>query len=139
MAISGGCLCGAVRYSVDAQPLMTRVCWCRLCQYIGAGSGTVNAVFPSATLKVDGELSMYACTADSGNRMQRRFCPRCGTPMFSAAEARPDLVIVRAGTLDDPELAEPKVTIWAAAAPSWAVIDLDIPCLEGQPPPPPLP
>lgn len=135
MAITGGCLCGAVRYTIDAKPIATRVCWCRLCQYLGAGSGTVNTAFPTAAVEIEGELRDYQSTADSGNIMHRQFCPRCGTQLFSAAEIRPQLVFVRAGTLDDPEIAEPQATIWAAAAPSWAVIDLDIPCLDGQPPP----
>ncbi len=51
MAISGGCLCGAVRYTASAAPIVTRVCWCRVCQYIGAGSGTVNVCFPSEQLR----------------------------------------------------------------------------------------
>ena len=44
--ITGGCLCGAVRYEIDAEaPIAARTCWCRLCQYLGAGSATVNALF----------------------------------------------------------------------------------------------
>jgi len=64
--------------------------------------------------------------------MHRRFCPACGTHLFSEAEARPHLIYVRAGTLDDPEVARPEVTIWTSRAPSWACIDDDIPQLEGQ-------
>ena len=44
--ISGGCLCRAVRYRISAAPVVTRECWCRVCQYLGAGSGTVNRVSP---------------------------------------------------------------------------------------------
>ena len=135
MEITGGCLCRAVRYRISAAPLVTRSCWCRVCQYIGAGSGTVNAFFPSAALSVSGELRDYLLTADSGNVMHRRFCPTCGTHLFSASEARPQLVSVRAGTLDDPEIARPSLTIWTASAPSWACIDERLPKVERQPPP----
>jgi hypothetical protein len=133
--ITGGCLCRAVRYSINAPPIVTRACWCRVCQYVGAGSGTVNTCFPSAALEVSGELRDYRMIADSGNVSHRRFCPSCGTPLFSAQEARPHLVFVRAGTLDDPELARPSVTIWTASAPSWACIDERLPRVERQPPP----
>jgi len=136
MPITGGCLCAAVRYSCAAAPLVSRVCWCRLCQYLGAGSGTVNVCLPRAQLTSSGELRDYRSVADSGNVMHRRFCPHCGTHVFSEAEARPHLIFVRAGTLDDPELARPAMTIWTAAAPSWACFDASLPCVAGQPPPP---
>lgn len=135
MVVSGGCLCGAVRYRINAPPITTRNCWCRLCQYLGAGSGTVNAAFPSDAVRVEGDLTDYVSVADSGNAMHRRFCPVCGTPVFSAAESRPHLVFVRVGTLDKPEIAAPAMTIWTAAAPSWACIDQRTPRLAGQPPP----
>src|SRR3546814_7215999 len=75
MAITGGCLCGAVRYSIAAsKPLVTRQCWCRLCQYLGGGSSTVNAGFQSADFTVTGELARHEAVADSGNPRVRSFC-----------------------------------------------------------------
>jgi hypothetical protein len=136
MEITGGCLCKAVRYSLSADPIVTRICWCRVCQYIGAGGATVNAGFASNALKVTGELRDYALIADSGNHMHRRFCPTCGTHLFTASEERPHLVFVRAGTLDDREIARPASTIWTTSAPSWACFDERIPKVERQPPPP---
>ena len=108
MTIKGGCLCGALRYEIAAEkPLGVRVCWCRVCQYLGAGSGTVNAVFEKSAITITGETRDYVSTADSGSTMHRRHCPRCGTPVFSEAEPRPHILIVRAGTLDDPDIARP--------------------------------
>jgi hypothetical protein len=135
MDITGGCLCRAVRYSISAAPIVTRTCWCRVCQYIGAGSATVNVCFPSDAVRVSGELRDYSLVADSGNVAHRRFCPTCGTHLFSASEARPHLLFVRVGSLDDPELARPAVTIWTASAPSWACFDQRLPRTERQPPP----
>jgi hypothetical protein len=135
MNITGGCLCRAVRYSISAAPIVTRACWCRACQYVGAGSGTVNVCFPSDALAVNGELREYHSVADSGNPTLRRFCPQCGTHLFSGTVARPHLTFVRAGTLDDPELARPAMTIWTSSAPSWACFDERLPKIERQPPP----
>ena len=136
MNISGGCLCGAVRFESSAPPVITRVCWCRLCQYLGAGSGTVNVCFNTGTFSIRGATADYSSIADSGNVLHRRFCPACGTPLFSEAESRPHLVFARAGTLDDPEVAKPAMTIWTSKAPSWACIADDLPRVERQPPPP---
>lgn len=135
MQITGGCLCRAVRYSLTAAPIVTRVCWCRVCQYIGAGSATVNACFPAAALSVTGELRDLVMTADSGSVSHRRFCPGCGTHLFSVSEARPHLVFVRVGTLDDREVVQPAMSIWTSSAPSWACIDPGLPKVERQPPP----
>lgn len=135
MRITGGCLCGAVRWESLEPPIVTRVCWCRDCQYIGAGSGTVNACFRTATFAVTGKTADYSSAADSGNRMHRRFCPTCGTSLFSEAEARPHLIFVRVGTFDDPNLADPAMTIWTSSAPRWAAIDAELPKVEKQPPP----
>ena len=135
MTITGGCLCGAVRYSSTSKPVTARTCWCRLCQYLAAGSATVNVCFSRADVTITGQLSDYPSTADSGNRMHRRFCPTCGTPMFSEAEARPHLIFIRAGTLDDPEIGKPLASIWTKSAPSWACVSETLPKFEGQPPP----
>ena len=135
MTISGGCLCREVRYSIAADALATRVCWCRDCQYLAAGSATVNLVFLTAAVTVTGPLRDFSSIADSGNRMHRQFCERCGTPVTSASETRPHLIILRAGTLDDPEIAKPSLTIWTDSAPSWACFNEALPCTPRQPPP----
>jgi hypothetical protein len=134
-AITGGCLCGAVRFACDAPPVMARACWCRVCQYLAAGNATINLIVRADGLRVTGALSEYVSTADSGNRMRRRFCPACGTPLFSQSDARPGLLVVRAGALDDPEIARPSGYIWTGSAPSWAEIDPNLSNCEGQPPP----
>jgi len=135
--ITGGCFCKAVRYRATAAPIVTRVCWCRDCQYLGAGSGTVNVCFRTDAFTIEGrqELRDHRSVANSGNVMHRRFCGLCGTPMFSEAEARPHLIFVRAGTLDDPEVARPDMTIWTSQAPTWACINPALPRVDEQPPP----
>lgn len=135
MEITGGCLCRAVRFRITAAPIATRLCWCRLCQYLASGNATVNVVFPSDAISVEGELCDYRSIAASGNVMHRRFCPTCGTQLFSAAESRPHLIIVRNGALDDTGLLAPSATIWTSEAPEWAWIDEALPQHAGQPPP----
>lgn len=135
MTITGGCLCRKVRYEVAAEPIITRMCWCRVCQYIASGNATVNTFFPSAALRIEGALSDYESVADSGNVMHRRFCPHCGTHVTTTSEARPHLVGVRTGTLDDPNIARPKALIWTSRAPVWACLDPGLPHFAAQPPP----
>jgi hypothetical protein len=135
MKVTGKCLCGAVRWESSELPVVARVCWCRDCQYLGAGSGTVSACFRTAAFKLVGNMTDFASFSDSGNRMHRRFCADCGTPLSSEAEARPHLIFVRVGTFDEPNLASPAMTIWTSSAPPWACIDKELPRVEKQPPP----
>ena len=135
MTTPGGCLCKSVRFSAAAAPLAARVCWCRVCQYLGAGNGAMSVCFHSDAVTVQGDVKWFESIADSGSRMSRGFCPACGTQLFSKAEARPHLTFIRAGALDDPNLMKPQMTIWTDSAPDWACIDPTLPKVPGQPPP----
>jgi hypothetical protein len=134
--LTGGCLCGAVRYEATVKPLMTRACWCRTCQYFAAGNAAVNQVFPVDAVKISGKLKDFVSTADSGNIMHRKFCPNCGVHVFSMAEVRPHLLIVRAGTLDEQQNIKIDALIWTSSAPGWAYLDPAIPHFDKQPPAP---
>lgn len=125
--VTGRCFCGAVRFQVAGPPVLKRACWCRDCQYLAAGGASINAIFARAGLEVSGVLAAHDRVADSGARIRRSFCPTCGTQLFAEDLALPDYVVVRAGALDDPELARPDSVIWTASAPSWACIDPDLP------------
>lgn len=133
--VTGRCFCGAVRFRFAEGPITARTCWCRDCQYLSCGNASVNAVFSVKTFEREGDIGVYESTADSGNTMRRSFCPKCGTPLFSQAQARPDIMVVRAGALDDPSVARPTGTIWRASAPPWGLVDPDLPAIDGQPAP----
>jgi hypothetical protein len=132
----GKCMCGAVRFRLAAEPLTTRVCWCRDCQYLAA-NGTVNVLVPTEAVQIEGELSEYSKAADSGNQLLRRFCPTCGTHLFGNSSARPQFTVVRVGALDDPSSVQPVMNIWTRSAPSWACLDPALDRAEQQPAPPP--
>jgi hypothetical protein len=129
---TGQCLCGSVRYTIGAEPVAARICWCRDCQHI-ASNGTVNILVPSDSLEVTGPLTEYLSVAASGNRMRRRFCPACGSHLFANSSGRPQLTVVRAGTLDDTAGIRPTANIWCASAPGWACMDEELERVEGQP------
>lgn len=133
---TGGCLCGAVRFRLSAEPAAVRICWCRDCQRL-ASNGTVNALAPSAAIVLEGLApAAYMKTADSGNQVTRRFCPQCGSQLFADSSGRPGLTVVRLGTLDDPSSLRPTANIWAASAPAWACLDEGLERAERQPQPP---
>ena len=97
----------------------------------------MNVVFARASFSILGVLSDYMSLSDSGTVMHRKFCPACGTPLFSEAEPRPHVIIARAGTLDDPNRVAPGMTIWTGSAPTWACFDNTSPQFAAGPPPAP--
>ncbi|MBN4075566.1 MAG: aldehyde-activating protein [SAR86 cluster bacterium] len=131
---NGGCLCGAVRFTAKAKPIVTRACWCHLCQKLASGNATINLAFDKNAIVITGQLKDYSGVAESGNKMHRRFCPDCGVHMFSEAEERPNIIVVRAGTLDEPESVKVEALIWTSSAPSWVKLDSNLPHFEAQPP-----
>ncbi|MDE2596850.1 MAG: GFA family protein [Sphingomonadales bacterium] len=136
MPHTGGCLCGQVRYTIDAEPLGARSCWCRDCQKIASGSATVNLLVPDEAVTFTGEISVFERVADSGNTVHRGFCPQCGSQIYSrTVEPKGHPIRIRIGTLDDPELKAPTATIWTDSAPSWALIDERLPRFPKAPPP----
>ena len=128
MPHTGQCLCGAVRFTVDADPVGARMCWCRDCQRIASGSATVNVLFPEEAVRYEGKIGIFEMVADSGNKVERGFCPSCGAQLYSRTTEPKGLPMrVRAGTLDNPELMAPQAVIWTESAPSWAPIPDNLP------------
>ncbi len=122
--LHGGCLCGAIRYTVGAEITELRACHCTHCQKASGAAGSVNAVIPSAALTITrGTPRCFAATADSGRTLYRYFCGDCGSPIYSRRETSPETSVLRAGTLDEDGDMTITTTIWTRSARRWAYID----------------
>lgn len=134
-AMTGGCLCGAVRYEATGEPLTALRCHCRDCQYLSGGEPLAEVVVPASALAVTrGKPAVFRTAANSGAGVRRSFCPACGTPLFAGIEAHPDAVAVTIGSLDDPARHPPTVHVWTASAQPWHRIDPARPAFERNPP-----
>src|ERR1700693_3208306 len=85
---TGGCLCGAVRYESEGEPVFALQCHCRDCQR-SSGTAYIAAIrVPSAGFRISkGTPKRYVATADSGNEISRVFCGDCGSPPFRPVSA----------------------------------------------------
>ena len=138
MAHTGGCLCGAIRYTVTAPITELRACHCVHCQRASGSHGTVAAFIPRSGFKVDkGEPKRFSTRADSGRTLVRYFCADCGSPIYSHRNPRVGFVVVRAGSLDDSSGLKITAHIWTASARPWSHIEPGIECHPGNLPPPP--
>jgi len=122
--LTGRCLCGAIRYTVSAPITELRACHCTHCQKTSGTGGSVNAAIPSAAFKLtQGTPKRYAGTADSGRTLYRHFCGACGSPIYSQRATTPELMALRAGTLDNPGNIKITANIWTRSARPWSFID----------------
>jgi len=116
---SGGCLCGAVRYECEADPIFMGNCHCRDCQKATGGAYDPAIGLPAAALTITGKVKYYDSKAESGNILSRGFCPECGARLFGKASAMPDLAMITAGSLDDPTQYKPSMDIFTVSAQPW--------------------
>lgn len=131
--LTGGCMCGAVRYKCSAEPMATGNCHCRDCQQAGGGAFVSALAMPADAVKITGEVKYFDVATDSGNTSSRGFCPECGAWVFGGSTGMPGLMTVMAGSLDDPDRFAPGMNIFASSARPWARMDPALPKFEKMP------
>jgi hypothetical protein len=132
--LTGSCLCGAIRYTVDIPVTELRACHCTNCQKGSGTAGSVNAVVPSSAFKItQGTAKRYDAKADSGRTLHRFFCGDCGSPIYSQRATALERVVVRAGTFDDSSGMRITGNIWTKSARPWSYIDAASAQNPGQP------
>jgi hypothetical protein len=114
MEIKGGCLCGAIRYTAEANPTSATVCHCRDCQKFTGSVFAALVRVPKDALTINGTLKTFSSIGGSGNPIFRHFCPECGSSIAEESAMRPDSIVLNVGTFDDPSVAKPGREIFVA-------------------------
>ena len=105
--MTGGCLCGAVRYTITADPLMTFVCHCRDCQRFTGSAFATMVVLPKESVTFIGTMKAFTSIGGSGEPILRHFCPECGSSIAEEAGIAPGRVVLNVGTFDEPKSVAP--------------------------------
>lgn len=127
----GGCLCGAVRYSVTGAPLSVAICHCTNCQRNTGSAFSVNVIFPKAALTLRGEPAIYDDVGDTGNIVRRVFCGKCGTPIESRSVfSAPEYAVIKSGSFDDPSVFTPDSEVYCVTAMPWWLQGVKLPRYE---------
>jgi hypothetical protein len=117
--LTGGCLCGQIRYSANAEPAFVGVCHCRNCQKQTGTAFSVLVAVPTSAMSIQGATKTFHGTGDSGQAVDRNFCPECGSPIWTNAAVIPGLAFIKAGTLDDTSWLDPKMHIYCDSKEQW--------------------
>lgn len=125
--LTGGCLCGAVRYVVDGDVGAAGYCHCEDCRRVsGSAFGVSVRVEAKRFRVVEGSPKSFSKDGDSGRMVTRYFCPECGSPIYTVPPAHPDVRFIKAGSLDDPSVVRPDRQSWVRSRVTWAAIDPDL-------------
>ena len=131
---TGGCLCGTIRYAVNAEPKRIANCHCDDCRKAtGAAFATNIFVDADKVVVTQGTPKSYSHTADSGNTMTKQFCGDCGSQLFGFSSGNSGLKSVKVGSIDDAGFVQPSLNLFLKRAAPFTQIDRSITCFDGMP------
>jgi len=115
-AMTGGCMCGAVRFTAAGDPNWVAHCHCTDCRRATGAAFSTYAGFPKTKVRFDAETPPGR---PSSSGVMRRFCPQCGTPISYEGERWADEIHLFIGTLDDPAQLEPTAHVYTSEQLPW--------------------
>ncbi len=124
---TGSCLCGAIKYEINGEPVRTAVCHCDDCRKATGSSYATNFFFKEEDIVVtQGTPKEFQHKSDAGNTMTKQFCGNCGSQLFGLGTGSPGVKHVKAGTLDDVGDLKPAISVFTARKHPFTVLDPDI-------------
>ncbi|MEM9357478.1 MAG: GFA family protein [Pseudomonadota bacterium] len=135
MKLEGSCHCGAVKFSVEApEPTPYLLCYCSICRKTaGSGGFGINLGARTDTLSIEGSENIRRYHPESGEtgtdaseHSGRRFCGRCGSPLWNYDTRWPDLIHPHAGAIDTELPIPPERThIMLGSAANWVEVHIE--------------
>jgi hypothetical protein len=132
--LTGGCLCGGIRFEIDGELGPITYCHCMQCRRATGTAFATNANVMRATHRFTQGATLIAEYESSPGKF-RAFCSRCGSPVYSRLASEPDSLRVRLGSFDADPGGRPVLHVWTAAKAPWFEIRDDLPQLPEIPAP----
>ena len=124
MEWTGGCLCGAVRYRADADPVRAVNCHCGMCRRASGAAFLTFVHFPRhGFVWTAAEPARYRSSPEA----ERGFCPHCGSTLTMHESVLEDRVQVCLGSLERPGDVRPDDHVWTDSQLPWLRIEDDLP------------
>ena len=114
--LEGGCQCGAVRYEVTGDPVMTAICHCSMCRRANAAPVVAWAMFEESQVSFTQTSPKLYASSEEG---QRGFCETCGTQISFVATYIPGLIDLTIGSMDQPDSITPQFHYWHSKHLAW--------------------
>jgi hypothetical protein len=124
LPLTGGCLCGSVRFEVSEPPVVASYCHCTRCQRRTGTAAAISArIVPGSLRVVSGNELVKAWVPDDG--FAKEFCSACGSALWSRNPADPEMISVRMGAFDADPGIRPSYRQFVAYAVPWEPIPDD--------------
>ena len=133
MKISGGCYCGSLRYESVGDIEASIQCHCRECQYITGGNPNVIMIMPLNGFEFVKGIPKTFKRNDIENAVTRLFCENCGTGIGTKNPNRPNSIILKVGTFDDPSIFKPDIAIFTIDKQKFHYIEDGLKSFERRP------
>jgi len=130
----GGCLCGTVRYRLTAEPLTLYACHCTDCQVLSGSAFRLSMPVVRESVQITRGQPERLEYSPAGAQPSASRCRACSTWLWGEPPRFPQVLIIRASTLDDRSWLNPVAHIWVRSAQPWFRIPEDALVFEGQPP-----
>jgi hypothetical protein len=124
LPLTGGCLCGGVRYEVGATPVSASYCHCTRCQRRTGSAAAVSALIVPGSLRVTSGEELIR-SFDPPDGWSKVFCSACGGALWARSPSDPDVIAVRMGTFDTDPGVRPAYRQFVAYAAPWEPIPDD--------------
>ncbi|ASJ76216.1 GFA family protein [Granulosicoccus antarcticus] len=126
--ITGGCLCGKVRYEYEGDITEIALCHCSQCRQAQGSAFATNSPVDARKMRFSGQeyLTEFECNQNK----VRAFCQCCGSPLYSLRKDIPNIMRLRLGTVESSLSCENRYHIFTASKAAWEVITDDYPQYE---------
>jgi len=128
--LEGRCSCGAIRYRLGSEPMFVHCCHCLNCQRQTGSAFVINLLVEADRVELlAGSPEAVEVPRDDGPPQRVHRCPDCRVAVYSEY-GWPEILFVRAGTLDDPAVVAPDVHIFTRTKLPWVSLPNDTPAFD---------
>ena len=132
--LTGGCLCGAVRYTLKSGfRLNPYACHCTDCQSRTGSAFSEHMLFMLSDLEISGELDSGEFDQPSGAHSTIFGCARCKARIYAVNSTSEGMASLRCGTLDNSASFVPSAHLWVRSKQPWIGLPADAKVMDTQP------
>lgn len=131
---TGSCLCGGIRFRIDAELEPIQICHCSQCRKAQGTPFAANTPVASAAFRfLSGSELLSEFESSPGKK--RCFCKVCGSPIYSHKDNLPGVLRIRTGLINEAIAARPVAHFHVASKCNWWDINDDLPQYAASSPP----